>query len=201
MVVVSRRANALVRGAGDEARRAVQCGSVDLSMIARLHRMGERCRRAARSARLLTRVLFVALRGLYRSWRAQDPTADPAFRRARHAAYRELWAKLDNVYWKLRESNGDASTLRALLRDVNAFLAENFLYVREADQELLTQYVLSLQRFRAAVCPLINNEPAAWESTARPTPARLVDINVVTQEAVDLRNRVLQQIRRALPPD
>jgi hypothetical protein len=201
MVVVSRRANALVGGAGDEAGRPVQCGSVDLSMIARLHRMGERCRRAARSACLLTRVLFVAFRGLYQSWRAQDLTADPAFRRARHAAYRVLWAKLDNVYWKLRESNGDASTLRALLIDVNAFLAENCLCVREADQELLTQYVLSLQRFRAAVCPLPNNEPAAWESPARPTPTRLVDINTVTQEAVDLRNRVLQQIRRALPPD
>ena len=170
-------------------------------MIARLHRMGERCRRAARSARLLTRVLFVGLRGLYRSWRAQDPTADLAFRRARHAAYRELWAKLDNVYWKLRESNGDASTLRALLIDVNAFLAENFLYIREADEELLTQYVLSLQRFRVAVCPLTDNEPAAWEGTERPTPARFVDINGVTQEAVDLRNRALQQIRRALPPD
>jgi hypothetical protein len=163
--------------------------------------MGERCRRAARSARLLTRVLFVALRGLYRSWRAQDPKADPAFRRARRAAYRKLWAKLDNVYWKLRESNVDASTLRALLIDVNAFLAENCLYVREADQELLTQYVLSLQRFRVAVCPLLNNEPAAWETPARPTPTPLVDINTVTQEAVDLRNRVLQQIRRALPPD
>ncbi len=170
-------------------------------MTARLHRMEERCRRAARSACLLTRVLFVAFRGLYRSWRAHDPTAHPAFRRARHAAYRVLWAKLDNVYWKLRESNRDASTLRALLRDVNSFLAENCLYVREADQELLTQYVLSLQRFRGAVCPLINNEPAAWESTGRPTPARLVEINVVTQEAVALRNRVLQQIRRALPPD
>ena len=170
-------------------------------MIARLHRMGERCRRAVRSARLLTRVLFVALRGLYRSWRAQDPTADLAFRRARHAAYRELWAKLDNVYWKLRESNGDASTLRALLIDVNAFRAENFLYVREADQELLTQYVLSLQRFRAAACPLLNNERPAWESTGRPTPARLVEINVVTQAAVALRNRVPQQIRRTLPPN
>jgi hypothetical protein len=170
-------------------------------MIDPLHRMGERCRRAARSARLLTRVLFVALRGLYRSWRAQDPTAHPAFRRARDAAYRQLWAKFDSLYWKLRESNSDASTLRALLRDVNAFLAENFLYVREADQELLTQYVLSLQRFRAAVCPLVNNELAARESPAWPTPTRLVDINTVTQEAVDLRNRVLQQIRRALPPN
>jgi hypothetical protein len=160
--------------------------------------MGERCRRAARSARLQIRVLFVALRGLYRSWRAQDPTADLAFRRARHAAYRVLWAKLDSVYWKLRESNGDASTLRALLIDVNAFLAENFLYVQEADQELLTQYVLSLQRFRAAVCPLINNERPPSESTGRPTPGPLVEINVVTQEAVALRNRVLQQIRCAL---
>jgi hypothetical protein len=170
-------------------------------MIARLHRMGERCRRAARSARLLTRVLFVALRGLYRSRRAQDPTTHPAFRRARCTAYRTLWAKLDNVYWKLRESNGDASTLRALLIDVNAFLAEKLLYVRAADQELLAQYVLSLQRFRAAVCPMLNNEPAAWQSPAWPTPTRLVDINTITDEAVDLRNRVLQQIRRALPPD
>jgi hypothetical protein len=170
-------------------------------MIVRLNRIGERCRSGLRAARLVTRVLFVALRGLYRSWRAQDPTSHAAFRRARHVAYRQLWAKLENVYWRLRESNGDASTLRALLRDVNAFLAENFLYVRETDQELLTQYVLSLQRFRAAVCPLINNEPAAWESAAQPTPVRFVDINAVTQEAVALRNRVLQQIRRALPPD
>jgi hypothetical protein len=199
--MVAQRDNAIVPGIGEEAGRVVQCGRVDLFMIAGLHRVGARCRRAARSARLLTRVLFVALRGLYRSWRAQDPTDDPAFRRARHAAYRKLWAKLDNVYWTLRESNSDDSTLRALLIDVNAFLPENFLYVREADQELLTQYVLSLQRFRAAVCPLINNEPAAWESTGRPTPARLVEINVVAQEAVVLRNRVLQQIRRALPPD
>jgi hypothetical protein len=170
-------------------------------MIARLHRMGERCRRAARSARLLARVLFVALRGLYRSWCAQDPTAHPAFRRARHAVYRQLWAKLEKIYWKLRESNSDASTLRALLRDVDAFHAQNLLYVREADQALLTQYVQSLQRLRAAACPLINNEPAAWGSIAWPTPARFVDINTVTQEAVDLRNRVLQQMRCALPSD
>jgi hypothetical protein len=168
-------------------------------MIARLNRIGGRCRSALRAARLLARVLFVALRGLYRSRRAQDPTADPIFRRARDSAYRQLWAKLENVYWKLRESNTGASTLRALLRDVDAVLAQNFLYVREADQVLLTQYVRSLRRLRAAVCRLTHDEPVNLESIARPTPARFVDINAVTQEAVDLRNRVLQQMRRALP--
>jgi hypothetical protein len=166
-------------------------------MIERLHRMGERCSRVARRARLLARVLFVALRGLYRSWRAQDPTADPAFLRTRHAAYQLLWGQLENVYWKLRESSSDASLLRTLLRDVDAILAENFLYVREADRRVLTQYVLSLQRFRTAACELINDEPALG-GTTRLTPTLFVEINIITQEAVDLRNRALQQVRRLL---
>jgi hypothetical protein len=168
-------------------------------MIVHLNRIGGRCRSALRATRLLTRVLFVALRGLYRSWRAQDPAADPTFRRAREAAYRQLWAKLEDVYWKLREFNSDASTLRALLRDMDAFVAQNSLYVREADQALLTQYVQSLQRLRAVVCRLIPDEHATLERIARPAPARFVDINAFTQEAVDLRNRVLQQMRRTLP--
>jgi hypothetical protein len=162
-------------------------------MIAHLNRIGGRCRSALRAARLLTCVLFVALRGLYRSWRAQDPTADPTFRRAREAAYRQLWAKLENVYWKLREFNNDASTLHALLRDVDVFLAQNSLYIREADQVLLSQYVQSLQLLRAAVCRLPKNEPSAWEGTARHTPDGFVDIKPIAQETVDLRNRVLQQ--------
>jgi hypothetical protein len=162
-------------------------------MIAHLNRIGGRCRSALRATRLLTRILFVALRGLYRSWRAQDPTADPTFRRAREAAYRPLWAKLENVYWKLREFNNDASTLRALLRDVDVFLAQNSLYVREADQVLLSQYVQSPHLLRAAACRLPKNETSALESTARHTPDGFVDIKPVAQETVDLRNRVLQQ--------
>jgi hypothetical protein len=108
---------------------------------------------------------------------------------------------LENVYWKLRESNSDASTLRALLLDVDTLRAQVFLYIRESDQALLGQYVQSLQRLGAAACPLANNEPAAWENTARRAPDWLVDINSITQEAVDLRNRVLQQLRRVLSSD
>jgi hypothetical protein len=168
-------------------------------MIARLSRIGERCRSALRAARLLTRVLFVALRGLYRSWRAQDPTAHPAFRRARHAAYRQLWAKLENVYWTLRESNSDASTLRALLRDVDAFLAETFLYVRETDQVLLTQYTLSLQRLSRARHAMTENDVAnVRDSNGGPARNMFATIDDVTQEAVSLRNRVLQELRHTL---
>jgi hypothetical protein len=183
---------------GEDVVRAAHDASASFSVIARLTRLGDRCRSALHSARLLSRVLFVALRGLFRSWWQQDPTVHPAFHRAQELAYRQLWAKLDTVYWALRARNGDAVALRALLRDVNALLAENFLYVRNADQVLLSQYILSLHRLRAAACPLLTNEAAAWAGTAQPRPTRLVDINTITQEAVDLRNRVLQQMRRAL---
>lgn len=172
---------------------------VNCSMIAYVNRMGEHCRTTLRAMRLVTRVLFVALRGLYRSRRAHDPTARPAFRRVRRAAYRQLWAMLENAYWKLRVCHSDASTLRTLLRDVNAFLGKNILYIREADQVLLTRYMLSLQRLRAVICPLVSREPTPWERNAPPTPAPFADIVAVTQEVVDLRNRVLQQMRRMLP--
>ena len=159
--------------------------------------MGERCRRALRVTCLLTRVLFVALRGLYRSWRAQDPIAHPAFRRATHAAYRQLWTMLEDVYWKLRERHNDAPTLRARLRDVNAFVGENLLYIREADQVLLTQYILSLQRLRGASHPMNENDAfAVWEGTGERTPSTVADAAI--QEAVGLRNRVLQELRDAL---
>ena len=152
------------------------------------------------AARVLTRVLFVALRGLYRSWRVQDPTARPAFRRAGHAAYRQLWAKLETVYWSLRSRNSDASTLRTLLGDVNTFLGENFLYIREADQELLSQYILSLQRLRAANHPIDENDTGAiWEDICGWMPGAVADVDGVIQEAVALRNRVLLQLRCALP--
>jgi len=48
---------------------------------------------------------------------------------------------------------------------------------------------------------LAKNEPVARENTAQRAPDRLVDINSITQEAVDLRNRVLQQVRRVVPSD
>ncbi len=108
---------------------------------------------------------------------------------------------LETVYWQVRESSSDASTLRALLLNVDAFLAQIFLYIRESDQALLSQYVQSLQRLGVAACPLAKNEPVASESTARRAPDGLVDINSITQEAVDLRNRVLQQVRRVVPSD
>jgi hypothetical protein len=44
---------------------------------------------------------------------------------------------------------------------------------------------------------LINDEPALGGIT-RLTPTLFVEINIVTQEAVDLRNRALQQVRRLL---
>jgi len=169
-------------------------------MIARLNRIGERCRSELRALRLLSRVLFVALRGLYRSWHAQDPTSLPAFRRATHIAYRQLWAMLEDAYWKIRERNNDAPTLRALLRDVNAFLAENILYIRQADQKLLSQYILSLQRLRAANHPMNTNDTVAvWEDICGRMPSTVADIDAVIQEAVGLRNRVLLQLRRTLP--
>jgi hypothetical protein len=166
-------------------------------MIARLNRIGERCRSALRVTRLVSRVLFVALRGLYRSSRAQDPTAHPAFRRAKNAAYRQLWAMLENIYWKLRERHSDAPTLRAMLRDVNAFVGENFLYIREADHVLVTQYILSLQRLRRTSHPMNENDASAvWEGTGGRTPSTVADSAI--QEAVGLRNRVLQELRHAL---
>jgi hypothetical protein len=166
-------------------------------MIARLNRIGERCRSALRLTRLVSRVLFVALRGLYRSSCAQDPTADPAFRRAKHATYRKLWAMLEDVYWKVRGSNSDAPTLRAMLRDVNAFVGENFLYIREADHVLVTQYILSLQRLRRTSHPMNENDASAvWEGTGGRTPSTVADSAI--QEAVGLRNRVLQELRHAL---
>jgi hypothetical protein len=174
---------------------------MSFSMIATLIRISKRCRIGLRAGCLLARVLVIALRGLLRSWRAQDPTADLFFRRNRHAAYSQLWAELERVYWRLREPQGNAPTLRELPRDVDTFIGSTFLYIRETDQELLVQYVLSLQRLRDAICLLIDNDPAARESAARPTLSRFVDINAVTQETIDLRNRVLQQIRRALPSD
>jgi hypothetical protein len=202
MVVAQPRDDALVRGIGGKAGRAAHCRTSEFSMIARLNRIGERCRSALRAARLLTHVLFVAFRGLYKSWHGHDPSALPAFRRATHAAYRQLWAKLENVYWKLRESNSDASALRALLRDVNAFLAENVLYIREADQELLTQYILSLQRLRRATHHANENDSAAlWGGIGESTLSTPANIDGVTRKAVDLRNRVLMRIRQALPVD
>jgi hypothetical protein len=108
---------------------------------------------------------------------------------------------LETVYWQLRESSSDASTLRALLLDVDTLLAQIFLYIRESDQALLSQYVQSLQRLGAAAYPLAKNEAVAWENTARRAPDGLVDIDSITQEAVDLRNRVLQQMRRVMPSD
>jgi hypothetical protein len=63
----------------------------------------------------------------------------------------------------------------------------------------LNQYILSLHRLGATVCPSLTNEAAAWEDTEQPAPMRFVDINAVAQDAVDLRNHVLQQMRRALP--
>jgi len=168
-------------------------------MIAYLHHVGQRCWRAARSARLLTRVLFVAFRGLYRSWRAQEPAADPAFPKHRHAAYRRLWIKLENVYWKLRESNTDAFTLRALLCDVDAFLADNFRYMREADQALLTRYVQSLHRLGGASVQGNESDIAVpRDSSGGPAPNMFATTDGVTQEAVDLRNRVLQKLRHSL---
>ena len=192
------------RSSGCDARyggcAAAHCRAREFSLIARLNRIGERCGSALHAARVLTRVLFVALRGLYRSWRVQDPTARPAFRRAGHAAYRQLWAKLETVYWSLRSRNSDASTLRTLLGDVNTFLGENFLYIREADQELLSQYILSLQRLRAANHPIDENDTGAiWEDICGWMPGAVADVDGVIQEAVALRNRVLLQLRCALP--
>jgi len=48
---------------------------------------------------------------------------------------------------------------------------------------------------------LAKNEPVASESTARRAADGLVDINSITQKAVDLRNRILQQVRRVVPSD
>ena len=151
-----------------------------------------------RTLHLLSRVLFVALRGRYRSSLTPDPTSYPVFRRARCTAYQQLWAKLENIYWKLRGCNGDTPTLRGLLRDVNAFLAENRLYILGSDQELLTLYILSLQRLKVAVWPLPNKASAAWESTAQLMATRFVNVNTITREVAELRNRVLQQIRHAI---
>ncbi len=169
-------------------------------MIAHFYRIGARWRRAARSARLLARVLIVALRGLYRSWRIQGPTAHPAFRRHRHAAYRQLWAKLEDVYWKLRESNSDRMALCALLRDVDSFLANNSLYIREADQALFTHYILSLYRLGGAIARMNQNDSAAArDSDGAPTANTFATISGLTEDAVDLRNRVLRRLGHTLP--
>ena len=199
-MVAQREDDSLARGIGEAVGRAAHRRAIETAMMARLNRIGERCSSELRALRLLSRVLFVALRGLYRSWCAQDPTSLPAFRRARRAAYRQLWAMLEDAYWTIRERNGDGPTLRARLRDVNAFVGENSLYIREADQKLLSQYILSLQRLRAANHPMNESDAVAvWEDICGRMPSTVADIDAVIQEAVGLRNRVLLQLRRMLP--
>jgi len=174
--------------------------AASFSVIATLNRIGQRFKSALRALRLLTRVLFVALRGLYRSWQAQDPTARPTFHWARHAAYRQLWTMLENVYWKLRAPNTDSPTVRALLSDVNELFLQSVLYVQPADQAVISQYILSLQRLRATSCLVKENEAAeAWEANRLPAPGSFANIDLVTAEVIELRNRVLQKMRRALP--
>ena len=149
--------NSKQEGSSTEERRlpSTRClGTLRSLAIACFNRVGEQCRSVLCTARLLDHALFNGLRGLRWSWRSREPKLDVA---TRHAAYRELWEELEDIYWKLRNGDSDASALRALLRDVNAFLGENLLYIRKADQELFTQYILSLQRLKAAVYPLLDN--------------------------------------------
>ena len=174
--------------------------AASFSVIATFNRIGQRFKSTLRALLLLTRVLFVAVRGLYRSWRAQDPTAHPTFRRARYAVYRRLWTMLENVYWKLRARNTDSPTVRALLSDVNDLFLQSVLYVQPTDQAVISQYILSLQRLRATSCVVKENEAAeAWETNRLPAPGSFANIDAVTAEVIELRNRVLQKMHRALP--
>ena len=168
-------------------------------MIALLYSAAERFASELRSLQLLWRVLFVALRGLYLSRRGLDPAGPARLLRARRAAYRTLWALLEDPYWRLRRHDTDDATVRALLCKVSTFLGENFLAIRGADQTLVSQYLLSLRRLTETI-HLRRSDPIKplWEVTAATASTTSVDFIAVLQETVELRERVLRKMRREL---
>jgi hypothetical protein len=44
-----------------------------------------------------------------------------------------------------------------------------------------------------------NEAAEAWETNGPPAPGSFANIDLVTAEVIELRNRVLQNMRRALP--
>ena len=169
-------------------------------MNAILYATAELCHRTLQDLGLLFHVVFVALRGLYRSRGGHDPTASAAFRSARRAAYRQRWAMLEESYWKLRERNSDNATLGALLRDANAFVLENSLYIETVDRTTIIQYIVSLQLLREAIYSVkIKRFPARWDNSSGGIRwATLDDVASFTQETAGLHRKVEQRMRREL---
>jgi hypothetical protein len=144
----------------------------------------------------------VALSSLYRRWRRRDRSASSAVCSARQSAYRQLWPLLEEIYWDARERKGSNSALRGKLREVNAALGEELPCFRPADLRLIGHYLLALRHLGVLVYPLPKGKSTAtWEDTGAPTQQALSNLDSVTRQAVDLRNRLLSQIRGARPSD
>jgi|SRR5450755_247419 len=166
-------------------------------MIARLHRIGKRFRSSVRSGWILARVLFVALRGLYKSWWVRDRTADITLRRSSRAAYRQLWAKLENVYWKSRATNNGGLEAAALLQDADAFLTGHLRYFRASEHASLAHYIGALRRLENTT-DTVSDTLVSTRSIGDGRTSMNATRQRVAQATNDLRNQMLQKLRHTL---
>ena len=139
----------------------------------------------------------------YRQWKSQhNLTRSQKFQGDRELAYKQLWEKLEDVHLKARTDSVGKREFDELVKDVNAYILKNSLYIEKTDSKLSTEYLDSVWKVSQLVArskdKRVKNE---WTKTG-PLPADALDEYKELQaawKAVDeSRNKVVSRFHNIL---
>jgi hypothetical protein len=77
-----------------------------------------------------------------------DTDAAAKFAERRRRTYERLWHRLEAAHLKIRMEDVDRPAFSALLRDINAYIIKNSIYLANKDHELADSYLKMLMEFR-----------------------------------------------------
>lgn len=139
----------------------------------------------------------------YRQWKSQrDLTRSQKFQGDRELAYRQLWEKLEDVHLKARTDSVGKREFDALVKDVNAYILKNSLYIEKIDSKLSIEYLDSVWKLSQLVAKSkdkrVKNE---WTITG-PLPADTLDeykeLQAAWKVADESRDKVVSRFQSIL---
>ncbi len=139
----------------------------------------------------------------YRQWKKQQDTSRySTFVTEKHAAYKMLWEKLEEVHIKLRTDSVSYSDFNNLVREVNSYILKNALYLEEQDKELSNQYLKSVFRFKEIISESGDDDAQEAMNVTGNMPLNTIkkikELQTIMEEVNKIRGTIIERFKKII---
>jgi hypothetical protein len=156
------------------------------------------------AAGLLGTILTLVFQA-YQAKRKERLQGSEPSRMERQAAYRELWAKIEQIHAGMRTNAITGDDFNKHIQELNTYIIQHSLYIEDEDWDLSNRYLDKVKRLREVIREAESPEIKDVEASTRPFPTEMVnavqELRAANEEASQLREQLRGRFRKVLNID